>query len=249
MGRSSSCDIKLSDERISSRHLAIKLNPAGRVIIKDLDSTNGTFLNGSQIQEAYLMIQDELLIGGVSIWLDEGQLSVKEKRVLVRPDSPTQMKFINLQGGEPEVATAMRAARDLAKPKAAKKPLPEKKPAEPPPSVEFTPEEYDQEEEQEVAEPSVSEINESRLRERILKASQEKGKKAEIAEFSSEEQFDLDASSGNTQFIKIGKDKERPTEKKKRVVKASQPKKKQAKEEGLVDKLFSFMKKKPKASK
>jgi pSer/pThr/pTyr-binding forkhead associated (FHA) protein len=98
MGRSSSCDVKLSDDKISSRHLAIKLNKSGRVIIKDLESTNGTFLNGAKIDEAYLMTNDQLMIGQVSIWLDETQLNIKERKTHLRSDQAPQVKFINLQG-------------------------------------------------------------------------------------------------------------------------------------------------------
>jgi pSer/pThr/pTyr-binding forkhead associated (FHA) protein len=97
MGRSSSCDIRLTDEKISSKHLALKVNSSGKVIIKDLGSTNGTYLNGSQIEDALLMLEDQLVIGGVSLWIDPEQLTPKEKQPLTRLEAPAKLKFINLK--------------------------------------------------------------------------------------------------------------------------------------------------------
>lgn len=97
MGRSSSCDIRLTDEKISSRHLALKVNSSGKVIIKDLGSTNGTYLNGSQVEESVLMLDDQLFIGAVSLWIDPDQLSVKERQHLTRVDGQAKVKFINLK--------------------------------------------------------------------------------------------------------------------------------------------------------
>lgn len=95
LGRSSSCDVRLSDERVSGKHLAIKLSSQGKVMIKDLGTTNGSFLNGLQIQESFLMLKDELTIGGVLLTLEHSQLSAKERVVLTREES-TQLKFIKL---------------------------------------------------------------------------------------------------------------------------------------------------------
>lgn len=95
LGRSSSCDVRLSDERVSGKHLAIKLSSQGKVMIKDLGTTNGSFLNGLQIQESFLMLRDELTIGGVLLTLEHSQLSAKERVILTREES-TQLKFIKL---------------------------------------------------------------------------------------------------------------------------------------------------------
>jgi len=48
IGRSASCDVVLADHRVSSRHAWIGPQ-GGKFVLRDLESTNGTFLN-TQIQ-------------------------------------------------------------------------------------------------------------------------------------------------------------------------------------------------------
>jgi len=98
LGRSAACDVRISDEKVSGRHLALKLNGQGRVMIKDLETTNGTLLNGANITESFLMIADKLKIGDVELRLDDSQMSPKEKKPLARDDAPTQIKYIQMPG-------------------------------------------------------------------------------------------------------------------------------------------------------
>ena len=48
LGRSSGCDIVISDDSISSQHLQFTLNGKA-VLINELHSTNGTLLNGKPL--------------------------------------------------------------------------------------------------------------------------------------------------------------------------------------------------------
>ena len=49
-GRSVNCDVSFSDEaKISSEHAQISINENGNINIVDLNSTNGTFINGNKI--------------------------------------------------------------------------------------------------------------------------------------------------------------------------------------------------------
>lgn len=66
LGRSASCDIVLTDTCVSSRHAWIGLVD-GKVTLRDLQSTNGTFLNAqlrTSITEAPLRAGDTIFIGG-----------------------------------------------------------------------------------------------------------------------------------------------------------------------------------------
>jgi hypothetical protein len=66
IGRSSSCDIVLTDSCVSSRHAWIGLVD-GKVTLRDLKSRNGTFLNAqlrSSISEVQLRAGDTIFIGG-----------------------------------------------------------------------------------------------------------------------------------------------------------------------------------------
>jgi hypothetical protein len=56
------CDIRLLDPQVSREHCSIKLRD-GVPILTDLASANGTFLNGSLVQEHPLADGDEIRIG------------------------------------------------------------------------------------------------------------------------------------------------------------------------------------------
>src|SRR5262245_47226576 len=62
IGRSSSCDLILSDDSVSRRHAEIALR-GGICVIRDLGSCNGTWVNGRAIRRARLRGGDELQLG------------------------------------------------------------------------------------------------------------------------------------------------------------------------------------------
>ncbi|WP_437185981.1 FHA domain-containing protein [Planctomicrobium sp. SH668] len=62
IGREDDNDIQLNDERISRFHAKIQ-EEAGRVILTDLDSTNGTRVNGHPIRLRVLRNGDLIMIG------------------------------------------------------------------------------------------------------------------------------------------------------------------------------------------
>ncbi len=49
IGRSSECDIVLADDRVSRQHAYLE-NVAGQILVQDLESSNGTFLNGMRLR-------------------------------------------------------------------------------------------------------------------------------------------------------------------------------------------------------
>jgi pSer/pThr/pTyr-binding forkhead associated (FHA) protein len=62
VGRSSDLDMVLVEEMVSRRHAHITVK-RGAIIIEDLGSTNGTFVNGEKIERASLREGDRVLIG------------------------------------------------------------------------------------------------------------------------------------------------------------------------------------------
>jgi S-DNA-T family DNA segregation ATPase FtsK/SpoIIIE len=50
VGRSRQASVVLNDRFISSLHLALRLDANGQVSVRDLGSTNGTFLQGKRLQ-------------------------------------------------------------------------------------------------------------------------------------------------------------------------------------------------------
>jgi pSer/pThr/pTyr-binding forkhead associated (FHA) protein len=62
IGRSPECDVFLDDVTVSRRHAEL-LHEGEQVVIRDLGSLNGTFVNRRRIEEAVLEDDDELQIG------------------------------------------------------------------------------------------------------------------------------------------------------------------------------------------
>lgn len=62
------CDIVLNDPQVSSRHAVLKKTNV-MITLEDLDSGNGTLLNGERINKSILSVGDEFLIGDTSFTL------------------------------------------------------------------------------------------------------------------------------------------------------------------------------------
>lgn len=62
IGREEDNTIQLNDERVSRFHVKIQ-EDAGRVILTDLESTNGTRINGHPVQMRVLQFGDQMSIG------------------------------------------------------------------------------------------------------------------------------------------------------------------------------------------
>jgi pSer/pThr/pTyr-binding forkhead associated (FHA) protein len=62
IGRSSDLDMVLVEEMVSRKHARIHMD-SGTITIEDLESTNGTFVNGEKIHHARLREGDRILIG------------------------------------------------------------------------------------------------------------------------------------------------------------------------------------------
>lgn len=66
IGRGFSNDFKLTDPSVSGSHCQISVSQ-GRVVIKDLGSTNGTYVNRAPIREAALQAGQSVHLGGVEM--------------------------------------------------------------------------------------------------------------------------------------------------------------------------------------
>jgi hypothetical protein len=62
IGRLPECGVVLSDTNVSRRHAEVALDD-GEVVVTDLGSTNGTFVNGRRVTRAAIRPGDELSIG------------------------------------------------------------------------------------------------------------------------------------------------------------------------------------------
>ncbi len=79
VGRSSSCDLKIEDKQMSGKHGTFEMTPQGQLLFTDLGSTNGSFLNNSQITKTIVKLNDKLKLGNTWVSIDEKSLSSKER--------------------------------------------------------------------------------------------------------------------------------------------------------------------------
>lgn len=61
-GRHQECDIQLNSKKVSRRHCCLA-QVEDYLIIRDLGSTNGIWVNGTRVPEGKLVPGDELVIG------------------------------------------------------------------------------------------------------------------------------------------------------------------------------------------
>jgi hypothetical protein len=71
LGRSRECDFPVDDLNVSRRHVAVYWE-TGTAFVKDLDSTNGTLLNGRPVTSGQLADGDVLTLGGTDITVELG---------------------------------------------------------------------------------------------------------------------------------------------------------------------------------
>jgi pSer/pThr/pTyr-binding forkhead associated (FHA) protein len=65
-GRDTNCDVHLDNLSISKNHCEI-VNDNGRFIIRDLKSSNKTYVNGKEVQEQQLNNGDEIVVGNFKV--------------------------------------------------------------------------------------------------------------------------------------------------------------------------------------
>jgi pSer/pThr/pTyr-binding forkhead associated (FHA) protein len=98
MGRSRSCNLRLPSADASRRHAEIVGTPEGYVL-RDLRSTNGTFVNGERVEERMLRPGDKIEIGGDSITFCQVEAGVEravptlgeEKTILIERPALAQL--------------------------------------------------------------------------------------------------------------------------------------------------------------
>jgi hypothetical protein len=69
IGRGRDNDLVLGDPRVSRRHARIQARQ-GRLVLSDLDSRNGTQVNGAPIEEVAIGLGDEILVGDTRLIVD-----------------------------------------------------------------------------------------------------------------------------------------------------------------------------------
>lgn len=106
VGRSEVCDLRLGDSKVSGIHFEVVSDEKG-FLVRDLNSTNGTFINGIQIKEAWIKEGSYVTVGGT-------ELKFEVSEGLVDIEMSPKDTFFGLSGKGPRMreifATLERAA-------------------------------------------------------------------------------------------------------------------------------------------
>jgi pSer/pThr/pTyr-binding forkhead associated (FHA) protein len=67
LGRATGADFIVDAALVSRVHCRITALPTGELEVKDLESTNGTFVNGQRVEQARLLSGDRLQVGRIEL--------------------------------------------------------------------------------------------------------------------------------------------------------------------------------------
>jgi FHA domain len=75
VGRDPDCELQIDHSTVSTLHCELALTNDG-VYLHDCDSTNGTFLNGEPVKEAWLIAGQELRFGDVELFVESTDANI-----------------------------------------------------------------------------------------------------------------------------------------------------------------------------
>ncbi|HTJ82766.1 MAG TPA: sigma 54-interacting transcriptional regulator [Polyangiaceae bacterium] len=105
IGVSATCDLRLTDRRVSRRHLALDVD-GRRLRLADLGSTNGTTVNDIVANDVSLLGGETIRIGGTALTVTRGQ---------ARPaEAPKRARFGRLIGASSAMQVVLESAERLA---------------------------------------------------------------------------------------------------------------------------------------
>jgi hypothetical protein len=87
VGRVEENTFQIADASVSSRHAEILLHGT-EIVVKDLNSTNGTYINGEKISEAPLKPGQTLRFGQVELKIDDGKPVNAQQAPVVAASAP-----------------------------------------------------------------------------------------------------------------------------------------------------------------
>jgi putative nucleotidyltransferase with HDIG domain len=125
IGRMPQCDIQIEDQAVSRRHCTIEAAPDSLLVV-DLQSANGTFVNEEMIDRATLAPGDRLRVGGTVLDCRPASAAAPGETVFFSKDDstiesvirkridPAQFEWLSsISAPSPELALLQRAQRQL----------------------------------------------------------------------------------------------------------------------------------------
>jgi DNA-binding NtrC family response regulator len=106
-GSAPSCSMVLTDKTVSRRHLEAIPDSAGGVVLRDNDSTNGTFFGGSRIREITIRYGAEFKLGRTVVkYLPEEEI--------VEPKESEDGNYGSMVGKDPKMRRLFSLLQDVA---------------------------------------------------------------------------------------------------------------------------------------
>ena len=87
IGRNSANDFRIPEASVSSFHCEIDVSDAG-VFVRDLQSTNGTFINEHPLEQAQLLPDQVLQLGTVTMRLEAAAVEISIPKIAEKPPEP-----------------------------------------------------------------------------------------------------------------------------------------------------------------
>jgi DNA-binding NtrC family response regulator len=106
IGSSPTCNLVLTDKTVSRRHLQATSTEGG-VILQDLDSTNGTYIQGSRFKEITIGYGAEFKLGRTVI-------KFMPEEEVVEPEMASTENFGRLKGQDPKMRRLFALLTDIA---------------------------------------------------------------------------------------------------------------------------------------
>lgn len=85
IGRAPTADFPVDAPLVSRVHCRLAVSDADQLEVTDLDSTNGTFVNGRRIERAALVTGDRLQVGRVEFTVDKDEKKNEERKTKKQP--------------------------------------------------------------------------------------------------------------------------------------------------------------------
>ena len=99
VGREPSADITINDPSISRRHCQFTLNSEEALVVRDLGSTNGIYIDGRRVDKAIVQPGTLVQIGAITLrpeWTEEAPATPQVDEV-INIDATQPMKIIRME--------------------------------------------------------------------------------------------------------------------------------------------------------
>lgn len=113
IGRKVNCDLRIPLTSVSRQHCEVRMDE-DKLTVRDLGSSNGTYLNSVRVQESHLSAGDELVVGPVvfTVVVDGHPVDIKPVRTIVNTDDGVLQSAGSAGGSSQESGSSVGAILD-----------------------------------------------------------------------------------------------------------------------------------------